>query len=42
MPRCAAECRALPCSDLSRDGSGILFDRIQESSRVALIERGGR
>ncbi|MGA7824884.1 MAG: hypothetical protein WCA14_11860 [Steroidobacteraceae bacterium] len=27
--------------DLSRDGSVILFDRIQESSRIALIERGG-
>ncbi len=27
--------------DLSRDGSTVLFDRIQESSRVALIERGG-
>ena len=27
--------------DLSRDGSVILFDRVQESSRIALIERGG-
>jgi WD40 repeat protein len=27
--------------DLLRDGSSILFDRIQESSRIALIERGG-
>jgi hypothetical protein len=27
--------------DLSRDGSTVLFDRIQESSRIALIERGG-
>ena len=27
--------------DLSPDGSVILFDRIQESSRIALIERGG-
>ena len=27
--------------DLSRDGSAVLFDRIQESSRIALIERGG-
>ena len=27
--------------DLSRDGSVVLFDRIQESSRIALIERGG-
>jgi len=27
--------------DLSRDGSAILFDRTQESSRIALIERGG-
>ena len=26
--------------DLSRDGSAVLFDRIQESSRIALIERG--
>ena len=26
--------------DLSRDGSTILFDRIQESSRILLIERG--
>jgi Tol biopolymer transport system component len=25
--------------DLSRDGSAVLFDRIQESSRIALIER---
>jgi Tol biopolymer transport system component len=27
--------------DLSRDGSAVLFDRTQESSRIALIERGG-
>jgi hypothetical protein len=27
--------------DLSRNGSTVLFDRIQERSRVALIERGG-
>jgi Tol biopolymer transport system component len=27
--------------DVSGDGSTILFDRIQESSRIALIERGG-
>jgi Tol biopolymer transport system component len=27
--------------DLSRDGSAVLFDRPQESSRIALIERGG-
>ena len=27
--------------DLSRDGSAVLFDRIHESSRIALIERGG-
>ena len=27
--------------DLSRDGSVILFDRVQDSSRIALIERGG-
>jgi hypothetical protein len=27
--------------DLSHDGSAILFDRIQESSRIALIEPGG-
>jgi len=27
--------------DLSRDGSKVLFERIQESSRIALIERGG-
>jgi Tol biopolymer transport system component len=27
--------------DLSRDGSAIVFDRVQESSRIALIERGG-
>jgi Tol biopolymer transport system component len=27
--------------DLSRDGSVILFDRVQTSSRIALIERGG-
>ena len=27
--------------DLSRDGSAILFDRIQESSRIALIDPGG-
>jgi Tol biopolymer transport system component len=27
--------------DLSRDGSEVLFDRTQESSRIALIERGG-
>jgi hypothetical protein len=27
--------------DLSRDGSVVLFDRRQESSRIALIERGG-
>jgi Tol biopolymer transport system component len=27
--------------DLSRDGSAVLFDRVQESSRIALIERGG-
>jgi Tol biopolymer transport system component len=27
--------------DLSRDGSSVLFDRTQESSRIALIERGG-
>jgi WD40 repeat protein len=27
--------------DLSRDGSAVLFDRAQESSRIALIERGG-
>jgi len=27
--------------DLSRDGSVILFDRAQDSSRIALIERGG-
>ena len=26
--------------DLSRDGSAVLFDRIQESSRITLIERG--
>jgi len=26
--------------DLSRDGSAVLFDRIQENSRIALIERG--
>jgi Tol biopolymer transport system component len=26
--------------DLSRDGSAVLFDRTQESSRLALIERG--
>jgi Tol biopolymer transport system component len=26
--------------DLSRDGNVILFDRIQESSRIALIDRG--
>jgi Tol biopolymer transport system component len=26
--------------DLSRDGSAVLFDRTQESSRIALIERG--
>jgi Tol biopolymer transport system component len=26
--------------DLSRDGSAVLFDRIQASSRIALIERG--
>jgi Tol biopolymer transport system component len=28
--------------DLSRDGSTILFDRMQTSSRIALIERGTR
>jgi len=27
--------------DLSRDGSAVLFDRTQESSRIAVIERGG-
>jgi hypothetical protein len=27
--------------DLSRDAGIVLFDRIQESSRIALIERGG-
>jgi Tol biopolymer transport system component len=27
--------------DLAQDGSVILFDRIKESSRIALIERGG-
>jgi dipeptidyl aminopeptidase/acylaminoacyl peptidase len=27
--------------DLSRDGSAVLFDRTQDSSRIALIERGG-
>ncbi|MGB6603027.1 MAG: hypothetical protein WBE65_01855 [Steroidobacteraceae bacterium] len=27
--------------DLSRDGTAILFDRIQESSRIALIDPGG-
>jgi Tol biopolymer transport system component len=27
--------------DLSRDGSAVLFDRAQKSSRIALIERGG-
>jgi Tol biopolymer transport system component len=27
--------------NLSRDGNVILFDRIQESSRIALIDRGG-
>jgi dipeptidyl aminopeptidase/acylaminoacyl peptidase len=27
--------------DLSRDGSAILFDRAQDNSRIALIERGG-
>jgi Tol biopolymer transport system component len=27
--------------DLSPDGSAVLFDRIQESSKIALIERGG-
>jgi Tol biopolymer transport system component len=27
--------------DLSRDSSAVLFDRTQESSRIALIERGG-
>jgi Tol biopolymer transport system component len=27
--------------DLSRDGSAILFDRIQQSSRIALIDPGG-
>ena len=27
--------------DLSRDGRAVLFDRTQESSRIALIERGG-
>jgi Tol biopolymer transport system component len=27
--------------DLSRDGSVVIFDRRQESSRIALIERGG-
>jgi Tol biopolymer transport system component len=27
--------------DLSRDGSAVLFDRTQGSSRIALIERGG-
>jgi len=27
--------------DLSCDGSVVLFDRTQESSRIALIERGG-
>jgi Tol biopolymer transport system component len=27
--------------DLSRDAGTVLFDRIQESSRIALIERGG-
>jgi Tol biopolymer transport system component len=26
--------------DLSHDGSAILFDRLQKSSRIALIERG--
>jgi len=27
--------------DLSRDGRVILFDRVEDSSRIALIERGG-
>ncbi|HEY6456763.1 MAG TPA: hypothetical protein VIY90_15925 [Steroidobacteraceae bacterium] len=27
--------------DLSRDGSAVVFDRTQESSRIALTERGG-
>ena len=27
--------------DLSRDGSAVVFDRIQKGSRIALIERGG-
>jgi hypothetical protein len=27
--------------DLSRDGNPVLFERAQESSRIALIERGG-
>lgn len=27
--------------DMSRDGHAILFDRTQESSRIAMIERGG-
>jgi Tol biopolymer transport system component len=27
--------------DLARDGSAILFDRTEETSRIALIERGG-
>jgi hypothetical protein len=26
--------------DLSPDGSTILFDRVQQTSRIALIERG--
>jgi Tol biopolymer transport system component len=26
--------------DLARDGEGILFDRVKETSRIALIERG--
>jgi hypothetical protein len=27
--------------DVARDGRSIVFDRIEESSRIALIERGG-
>jgi Tol biopolymer transport system component len=27
--------------DLSRDGSAVVFDRVQKSSQIALIERGG-
>ena len=28
--------------ELSRDGDAIQFDRVTESSRIALIERGGQ